>query len=58
MKLLIIYVIIYVRGPRGVGRGGGGGGGVMPPIKSGQGVEKGHIFWPHLAYPLLSNISW
>ena len=43
MKVLIIYVIIYVRGPRGVGRGGGGGGwaggegggggGVMPPHK-------------------------
>ena len=44
---------------RGVGRGGGGGaGGPWPPIKSGQGAKKGHIIWPHLAYPLLTNISW
>ena len=44
---------------RGVGRGGGGGGGgaggAMPPIKSGQGAKKGHIFWPYLAYMLLTN---
>ena len=45
---------------QGVGRGGGGGGrgGAWPPIKSGQGAKKGHMFWPHLAYPLLTNISW
>ena len=42
---------------RGVGRGGHGGGGMAPPIKSGQGAKKGHIFWPYLAYPLLTNIS-
>ena len=40
---------------RGVGRGGGGAGGAMPPIKSGQGAKKGHIFWPYLAYMLLTN---
>ena len=35
-----------------------GGRGTWPPIKSGQGAKKGHIFWPYLAYPLLTNISW
>ena len=39
---------------RGVGRGGPG---AWPPIKSGQGAKKGHIFWPYLAYQLLTNIS-
>ena len=38
---------------RGVGRGGAGGHG--PSIKSGQGAKKGHIFWPYLAYTLLTN---
>ena len=36
----------------------GQGGGAWPPIKSGQGAKKGHIFFPYLAYPLLTNISW
>ena len=54
-KLLLIRIIISC--VRGVGRGGGGGGGGggMAPIKSGQGAKKGHIFLPHLAYPLLTN---
>ena len=45
--------IIQIRGQEEGGQGGGHG----SPIKSGQGAKKGHIFWPYLAYLLLTNIS-
>ena len=52
--------LIICTSARGVERGGGGGagGGDAPPKNLDKGRNRATFFRPHLAYPLLTNISW